>query len=1062
MMDRFDRFLSRFAVQTRTTAGFAILLLMMVGLAGFSLTQMLRIGSDFRILVELDEMDGAIGRTNDQLARLNIMVYSFMRTRDASDIATAETESKALTHAVEAVFTRFGQHPLLTSHQEEIRSSLDQHAKALNAAAMASLHHHRSANRFLAASVPIATTLYAMGINPVANRSAQIDQAGRKLQSSFASSRTAVTRYLVTLQPTDAETAYEEMNRFEATVNAQKATGDVRFDEFVAYIRSKLPAYRDEANSIPRAVAAETEAGTQINQATADLVRTLEQVKHASANLRTQTIAIQLTHLDTLHKTMLGVTGATFLFALLLAWLIGGSIARPIGRMTEAMRNLSSGRLDMEIPALDHHDEIGRMAAATEVFKRNALALQESEQRFRDFTDTSADWAWEVDGSWRYTFVSDRVNDLLGYAADELLSKTPFDFMPPENAERFRQHVETAVSTRSSIHDFENINLHKDGSQRHVLTSAVPLLDQSGALLGFRGTDKDITDRRRTEEQLQLAASVFTHAREGIVIMSPEATILEVNDAFTKITGYSRDEALGRAHWLLGSNERDKELLNAIRRDLIGKGHWYGDLWNRRKNGEAYAQMLTINAVYDAQGAVKNYLALFSDITTLKTQQKQLEHIAHFDALTSLPNRVLLADRLHQAMAQSQRRGTSLAVVYLDLDSFKSVNDDYGHATGDQVLMALSDQMSQVLREGDTLARLGGDEFVAVLLDLTEAEASVPLLKRLLTAAAQPVPIDDSTHQVSASLGVTFYPQEEEVDADQLLRQADQAMYQAKIAGKNRFHIFDAEQDRNVRGRHESLEHIRLALTNHEFVLHYQPKVNMRTGQVIGAEALIRWQHPESGLLTPGAFLPVIEDHPLGIDLGEWVIHEALTQLEIWQEDGLSLPVSINIGARQLQHTDFVRRVREILAAHPKVGRGQLMMEVLETSALEDLDHISSVIDACRAMGVNFALDDFGTGYSSLTYLKRLPVSMLKIDQSFVRDMLEDPDDLAILQGILGLATAFDRQIIAEGVETVAQGKMLLKLGCELAQGYGIARPMPAPELPAWAKTWRPDAAWSN
>jgi EAL domain-containing protein (putative c-di-GMP-specific phosphodiesterase class I) len=334
------------------------------------------------------------------------------------------------------------------------------------------------------------------------------------------------------------------------------------------------------------------------------------------------------------------------------------------------------------------------------------------------------------------------------------------------------------------------------------------------------------------------------------------------------------------------------------------------------------------------------------------------------------------------------------------------------------------------------------------------------MLTRLLAAAAEPVQFGDITLQVSASLGVSFYPQAEDIDADQLLRQADQSMYQAKQAGKNRYHFFDAEQDRIVRGHHESLDRIRHALTAGEFVLYYQPKVNMRTGTVIGAEALIRWQHPEKGLLLPTVFLPVIENHPLAVDIGEWVINTALAQMEIWQAAGLNIPVSVNVGARQLQQLDFVERLRKMLVAHPTVRQGDLELEVLETSAMEDLTKISGVIDASRKIGVSFALDDFGTGYSSLTYLKRLPVSVLKIDQSFVRVILDNLDDLSIVEGVLGLATAFRLQVIAEGVETVEHGTLLLQLGCDLAQGYGIAPPMPAHQLPAWAATWRPDPDW--
>ena len=587
----------------------------------------------------------------------------------------------------------------------------------------------------------------------------------------------------------------------------------------------------------------------------------------------------------------------------------------------------------------------------------------------------------------------------------------------------------------------------------------------------------EVAERNRAEEQLHIAASVFIHAREGAMITAPDGTIIDVNGAFTRITGYRRDEVIGQNPRILSSGRQEKEHYAAMWHELKTHGHWYGEVWNRRKNGEVFAEMQTISAVRDPQGNIVRYVALFSDITALKDHQFELERIAHYDALTALPNRVLLADRLRQAMAQAQRRGQQqpargnlLAVAYLDLDGFKAVNDTHGHATGDQLLIALATRMTEALREGDTLARIGGDEFVAVLLNLDDVASSVPLITRLLNAAAQSVGVGSLTIQVSASIGVTFYPQAEGSDADQLLRQADLAMYQAKVSGKNRYHIFDAEQDSSVRGHHESLEHIRHALKHGEFVLHYQPKVNMRTGAVIGAEALIRWQHPEMGLLAPGMFLPVIEDHALSIEVGEWVIEQALTQMDRWQEAGLDLPVSVNVGARQLQQADFVARLQALLAAHlncqpgcnPSCKPGHLTLEVLETSALEDVFHVSAVIEACRKIGVTFALDDFGTGYASLTYLKRLGATLLKIDQSFVRDMLDDTGDLAILEGVLGLATAFRREVIAEGVESMEQGEMLLQLGCELAQGYAIARPMPADAMPGWVAAWRPYPAWSG
>jgi diguanylate cyclase (GGDEF)-like protein len=456
------------------------------------------------------------------------------------------------------------------------------------------------------------------------------------------------------------------------------------------------------------------------------------------------------------------------------------------------------------------------------------------------------------------------------------------------------------------------------------------------------------------------------------------------------------------------------------------------------------------------------FVTIYMDVTEARRHQRELEYLAHFDALTALPNRVLLADRLRQGMAQVQRRGQQLGVAYLDLDGFKFINDTHGHDMGDQMLLVLAGRMKQALREGDTLARLGGDEFVAVMMDMDGPQDAVPLLTRLLATVDTPVTLLGHALRVSASVGVTFFPQGEEVDAEQLLRQADQAMYQAKQAGKNRFQYFDAAHDLSQRDQLEGLQRVRAALLQREFVLYYQPKVNMRSGVVVGAEALIRWQHPERGLLAPAAFLPLIEDHPLAVDVGQWVIDTALAQMRAWLADGIHIPVSVNVGARQLQHAGFVDNLRASLAAHPEVNPADLQMEVLETSALEDMVHVTQSMAQCRTMGVQFALDDFGTGYSSLTYLKRLPVTQIKIDQSFVRDMLDDPDDLSILVGVLDMSASFHRQVIAEGVETVEHGLLLLRLGCDLAQGYGIARPMPASDLPGWAAAWQCHPMWKG
>jgi diguanylate cyclase (GGDEF)-like protein/PAS domain S-box-containing protein len=689
------------------------------------------------------------------------------------------------------------------------------------------------------------------------------------------------------------------------------------------------------------------------------------------------------------------------------------------------------------------------------------MQTQASLQRLTVAIEQSAASVVITDLDARIEYVNPHFTAVTGYSAAEVIGQNPrllqSGLTPGSVYEQLWKQV-----TSGGIWKGELVNKRKSGEVYWEDCQIAPVKDSAGSVTHYVAVKTDISARKQAETKLQLAAGVFASAREGISITELDGTIVDVNDAFSRITGYSRDEVLGQHTRILSSGHQNKEFYQLMWEQLVSKGHWYGEIWNRRKSGEVYAEMLAISTVMNAQGEPQNYVALFSDITAMKEHQRELDHIAHYDVLTGLPNRVLLADRLRQGMNQAQRRGQHLAVIFLDLDGFKVINDSHGHEAGDLLLMTVARRMKQTLREGDTLARIGGDEFVAVLQDMEDTAAGLPLLNRLLEAAAQPVQLLNVSLKVSASLGVTFYPQSLDIDAEQLLRQADQAMYQAKLAGKNRFHLFDTAQDSGLRSHHESLKRIRQALLGNELVLHYQPKVNMRTGQVIGAEALLRWQHPQLGLQMPGSFLPTVEDHPLAIEVGEWVIETALQQIENWRAQGFDVSVSVNVGARQLQQLDFAARLGHILARHPDVKPVSLELEVLETSALEDIAGVSQVIKQCSDMGVAFALDDFGTGYSSLTYLKRLPVSTLKMDQSFVRDMLVNADDLAILEGVIGLAKAFQRTVIAEGVETVEHGVQLLKLGCHLAQGYGIARPMPAQDLPAWAARWKPDPTWTR
>ena len=543
------------------------------------------------------------------------------------------------------------------------------------------------------------------------------------------------------------------------------------------------------------------------------------------------------------------------------------------------------------------------------------------------------------------------------------------------------------------------------------------------------------------------------------MITDASATIIEVNDTLCRITGYSKSEVLGKNPRILQSGRHTAQFYKNMWDSLGSDGHWRGEIWNRRKDGEVYPEMVTISAVKDTEGEVQHYVSLSTDISEIKLNEGKLERIAHYDLLTNLPNRVLLAKRLNQAITHSQLQHNSLAVAFIDLDGFKAINDHYGHDIGDQFLVEVSTSLKGSLRAGDTIARIGGDEFIIIMVNLGEFSDCEHVLNRLLKSASTPVNIADAVMQVSASIGVTVFPQDN-ADAELLIRHADQAMYVAKQAGKNRYHQFDLEQDNAINTYNKSIDNVRIALNRNEFVLHYQPKVNMNSGEVIGVEALIRWEHPDSGLIPPLEFLPAIEGHSVSLQVGEWVINAALSQISYWQKQGISLPVSVNISAHQLQQDNFTSRLKALLAAHPDVDPGYLELEILETSALQDTFQVSSTMNACHDLGVSFALDDFGTGYSSLTYLKRLPTYLIKIDQSFVRDMLDDTDDFAIVEGVVGLAKTFKREVIAEGVESVEHGVALIRLGCLLAQGYGIAKPMPASQIPKWQSTWKANESW--
>lgn len=686
-------------------------------------------------------------------------------------------------------------------------------------------------------------------------------------------------------------------------------------------------------------------------------------------------------------------------------------------------------------------------------------ALRQEKQFADDLVSSLPGIFYVLDGQGRFARWNSKLCEVSAYSSTELESMVAAEVFPPEAHESLAERIHKVFETGEA--ELEAPILTKDGRQiLHSFTGRRTIIDDKPYLVGL-GVDISErhaaeTLRREGENKLRV---LFELSPLGIVLTDMEGHHLESNEAFRKIFDLSIDESMQTSYWELitqAGEAEDHPLVETLMR--TGR---YGPFEKNYRHADGKLIPLRLNGMLFTGFDGRQYVwSIVEDITLLKQHENELKRMAHYDALTGIPNRTLLADRMNQALAQARRNGSMLAVCYLDLDGFKAINDRFGHDMGDQLLVEIAARIKACLRGGDTVARIGGDEFVLLLgLDqMTECSAA---LGRLLSAVKLPLTLAGQSETISASLGATIYPVDD-VDGDALIRHADQAMYLAKQAGKNRYQLFDPEQDKRTRAQLEHVARVSEALQNEEFVLYYQPKVNMRLGTVIGVEALLRWKHPVRGLLAPAEFLPAVEATEEIIAIGDWVIARALHQLLVWTRAGLDLSVSVNIAARHLLCDDFVPRLREHLAAYSEVPHGKLELEVLETAALEDLEQVASVIHACRELGVSFSLDDFGTGYSSLTYLKQLPVETLKIDQTFVRGMLDDPEDIAIVKGIISLSAVFRRSVVAEGVETLKHGALLLELGCELGQGFGIAQPMPASELPMWVDAWKPDPQWQK
>ena len=523
----------------------------------------------------------------------------------------------------------------------------------------------------------------------------------------------------------------------------------------------------------------------------------------------------------------------------------------------------------------------------------------------------------------------------------------------------------------------------------------------------------------------------------------PEGTPVHLNDFMAKVHPGDREKVIH--HWSRALQGHPYDVEHRINQPA-------GAEWVRERAEFAFTP----------DGQPHTAWGTSQDISETKAHQAQVDFITHHDVLTGLPNRAQFLDLLRVCMANSSTLQTQLAVAYIDMDGFAALNAQFGRDVGNQLIVQLGKRLAHAVRDRQYLARIGGDEFAVILTGLKTADGYLIPVQRMLEALSQPLEVQGRTTQITASIGISQFPQNDTMEAEQLLRQADQAMYLAKLAGKNRHHVFDPMKDESTRERFMRIEEVRQGLAQGEMRLYYQPKIWLTSGEVVGFEALIRWQHPQRGLVPPGQFIPLLEQHPLAIQLGDWVIETALAQLSQWNAEGLRTCLSVNIESLQLQDPDFVPRLARQLAAQPSVQADQLELEILETGALNNMAHVSQLIAQLHGMGVACALDDFGTGYSSLTFLKQLAAQTIKIDQSFVAGMLDDSEHASIVNSVLGLARSFDRHTLAEGVETEAHGQMLLELGCEMAQGYAIARPMPAEAVPAWLAQWQPPQSWQT
>ena len=741
--------------------------------------------------------------------------------------------------------------------------------------------------------------------------------------------------------------------------------------------------------------------------------------------------------------------------AAVLWWALYRRIAVRLSRLSEATQRLADGDLSQRAH-IGGQDEISQLAnsfnamaeaLANEQRQRAAqqTALALSEQRHRSLFESSQDFIAIFDLDLHHTDANPAYIHMLGYSLEELRQLSYFQVSDHQNFEQERARLAQEIFERGYSDEFEKEFLRKDGSRCPVSIKAVLMRDEHGQACGIWGIGRDISLRKKNEAALKLSAKVYAASHEGIIVTDPERIILTANDAYSEITGYPPAETVGHKPRFLLSDHYSESFYSELLDIVLREGFWQGEIIGRRKCGELYPVWVTITAAHE-DGQLEHYIITFSDITERKKSEDQIRHLAEHDFLTDLPNRVLLLDRLNQQLAHCRRNQGQFALMFIDLDRFKQINDTLGHHIGDLLLQAVAQRLKQTLRESDTVSRQGGDEFVILLQEAGQASELATLASKLMQKLTQPYKLEEHEFSISASIGIALYPDDGE-DIDTLIRNADTAMYHAKQSGRSQFQFFAESMNAKVSERVLLENRLRKAMAQGHMQLHYQPKVEIGSHQITGAEALLRWIDPAEGMISPSRFIPAAEECGLIIELGEWVLRTACFQARQWLDNGLTqLVVSVNVSAVQFRQPNLAELVAQTLRDSGLPG-DRLELELTEGMLMEQPEAASATMAALKQMGVRLSLDDFGTGYSSLSYLKRFPFDALKIDQSFVRDLGSNADDDSLVRTIILMAKNLNMRAIAEGVETSTQLDFLSANDCDEFQGFLRSQAVPASEL---------------